>query len=83
MIGILIKTQSNLGFFIGLITNYLHRDKEKSISVGVTWNDCDNTTETFSEYDDNYDTTEYFFYDKGRWWLVDENYYRFKRLLEG
>ena len=80
-IGTLIKTETIHGFFIGLVKNYLY--KENQIVVGVTWNDCDETTETFNEYDEDYDTTEYFFYYKGRWWLIDENYYKFKQALEG
>lgn len=83
MVGTLIKTETIRGFFIGLITNYFHCDDRESIGVGVTWNDCDETTETFNEYGDEYETCIYYFYDNGRWWQVDQNYYMFKRLLEG
>jgi len=82
MVGTLIKTETIRGFFIGMVKNYfVHTDRE-SIGIGVTWNDCDETTETFTEYED-YDTCIYHFYDDGRWWRVDQNYYKFKRLLEG
>ena len=51
------------------------------ISVGVTWNDGDVTTESFEECED-YDTAVYHFHDNGRWWQIGQNYYKFKRLLE-
>lgn len=83
MVGTLIKTHSPTGFFIGLIKNYfVHTDRE-SIGIGVTWNDCDETTETFHPYEDEYETCIYHFYDNGRWWRVDTNYFMFKQILEG
>jgi len=82
MVGTLIKTESIHGFFIGLVKNYLYRDDSEEIAIGVTWNDCDETTETFSPYQGEYDTSLYYYYEKGRWWEVDENFYKFKRLLE-
>ena len=81
MVGTLIKTKGKEELFIGLIINYLHCDDRESISVGVTWNDCDETTETFQEHEDC-DSSMYHFYDNGRWWRIDQNYYKFKRLLE-
>ena len=80
-IGTLIKTETIHGLFHGMVKNYLY--EENQIVIGVTWNDCDETTETFNEYDEGYDTTEYFFYHKGRWWLIDQNFYKFKQVLEG
>ena len=80
-IGTLIKTENIHGLFHGLITDYYYCSDEGYISVEVTWNDCDDTTETFNEYDEGYDTTEYFFYHKGRWWLIDQNFYKFKQAL--
>ena len=82
-IGTLIKTETIHGLFHGMVTDYHYCDNEGYISVDVTWNDCDNTTETFNEYGEDYETTEYFFYYKGRWWLIDENFYKFKQVLEG
>ena len=55
---------------------------DENVLIGVTWNDGDVTTETFAEYED-YDTCIYHFHDNGRWWRIDQNYYKFKRLLEG
>ena len=81
-IGTLIKTETIHGFFIGLVKNHLYEDKTDEIVIGVTWNDCDETTERFHEYEE-YDTTEYFFYHKGRWWEIHHNFYKFKQVLEG
>ena len=81
--GTLIKTETIHGLFHGLIKDYFYCSDEGYISVDVTWNDCDNTTETFNEFDESYDTIEYFFYHKGRWWLIDENFYKFKQVMEG
>ena len=82
MVGTLIKTHSPTGFFIGLIKNYHYKDHTDEIVIGVTWNDCDDTTECFHDYED-YDDCIYHFYDNGRWWRVDTNFFMFKRLLEG
>ena len=82
MVGILIKTHSPTGFFIGLVKNYFYRDHTEEIVIGVTWNDCDDTTECFHDYED-YDDCFYHFYDNGLWWRVDSNFFMFKRLLEG
>ena len=81
--GTLIKTETIHGLFHGLVTDWYYCDDDQYISIEVTWNDCDNTTETFNEYDESYDTVEYFFYHKGRWWPIDENFYKFKQVLEG
>ena len=81
MVGILIKTMTNEGLCIGIIKDYSIDYDDENVLVGVTWNDCDETTECFSEHED-YDTPVYHFYDNGRWWRVDQNYYKFKRLLE-
>ena len=81
--GILIKTETIHGLFHGLVIDYFYCSDDQYISIEVTWNDCDNTTETFNEYDESCDTIEYFFYHKGRWWLIDENFYKFKQVLEG
>jgi hypothetical protein len=80
MIGTLIKTKTDNGFFIGLVKDYRYNDDE--ISVDVVWNDCDNTTETFEDYED-YESCIYHFHDNGRWWRVDTNFYMFKQVLEG
>ncbi len=80
-IGTLIRTETIYGLFHGMVKNYLY--KENQIVIGVTWNDCDETTETFNEYGESYDTVEYFFYHKGRWWVIDENFYKFKQVMEG
>ena len=80
MVGTLIKTMTVDGLFVGIITEWWYVDD--TINVNVIWNDCDITTETFYEHED-YDTAEHCFYDKGRWWLVNENFYKLKRLLEG
>ena len=82
MVGTLVKTETIHGFFIGMIKSYFYRDLSEEIVIDVTWNDCDETTETFNEYED-YDSYVYHFYDNGRWWQVDENFYKFKELLEG
>ena len=82
MVGTLIKTETIHGLFIGLVKEYLYCSEENFISIEVTWNDCDDTTETFRDYED-YDSTIYHFYYNGRWWRVDTNFYMFKRILEG
>ena len=82
-VGTLIKTETIHGLFHGMVTDYSYYSDEGYITVDVIWNDCDNTTETFNEYDDDYDTVEYFFYHKGRWWLIHENFYKFKQVMEG
>ena len=81
MVGTLIKTNTLDEFFIGMIINYFHCRVTDRVRVGVMWNDCDETTETFSVNDDC-DGSAYYFYDKGRWWQIDQNFYKFKRLLE-
>ena len=81
-IGTLIKTETIYGLFHGLVTSW-HYCEDDYISIEVIWNDCDDTTETFNEHDESYDTTEYHFYHKGRWWLIEENFYKFKQVLEG
>ena len=84
MVGTLIKTQPQGDkLFIGLVYKWWHDfDGESTIHVEVLWNDCDDTTEMFHEYED-YDTSEYHFYHKGRWWLIHENFWKFKEVLEG
>ena len=82
MVGTLIKTESNLGLFIGLVKEHFYCSEDVFISIEVTWNDCDETTETFNEYDD-YESPPYYFYHKGRWWRVETNFYKFLDVLEG
>ena len=82
MVGILIKTMTNQGLCIGIIKDHIIDYDDEVVSVGVIWNDCDETTECFTEYED-YETHIYHFHDKGRWWQIDQNYHKFKRLLEG
>jgi len=81
-IGTLIKTETIHGLFHGLITDY-ECDDDECITVKVTWNDCDDTTETFNEIDSEFVTDEYYFYHKDRWWLIDGNFYKFKQVMEG
>jgi len=81
MVGTLIKTHSPTGFFIGIVKDYIIDYDDEVISLGVTWNDNDDTTETFREYED-YDSSIYHFYDNDRWWRIDTNFYMFKRVLE-
>ena len=84
MVGTLIKTMPNDELYIGLIYDWYYDDEDGYGTVGVeiTWNDCDDTTEIFHEYED-YDMSDYYFYHKGRWWLVYENFWKFKEVLEG
>jgi hypothetical protein len=82
MVGTLIKTTPQDKLFIGLVKEWFYDCDDQIISVEVTWNDCDDTTETFNEYEDD-NMPEYFFYHEGRWWLIDENFYKFKQVLEG
>ena len=84
MVGTLIKTKPNDELYIGLIYDWYYDDEDRYGTVGVeiTWNDCDDTTEIFHEYED-YDMSEYHFYHKGRWWLIYENFWKFKEVLEG
>ena len=82
MVGTLIKTENNNGFFIGIVKNYHYNDYTEEMVVGVVWNDNDDTTETFTEYED-YDSCIFLFHDNGRWWRIDTNFYMFKQLLEG
>jgi len=82
MAGTLIKTKTDNGFFIGLVKEHFYCSDDNFISIEVVWNDCDDTTETFNEYED-YESHAYHFYDNGRWWRVDTNFYMFKQILEG
>ena len=82
MIGTLIKTMANQTLYVGMIKDFIIDYDDENVLIGVTWCDGDVTTECFVEYDD-YDTSIYHFYNKGRWWQIDQNYYKFKRLLEG
>ena len=81
MIGTLIKTMANQTLYVGMIKDFIIDHDDNFISVGVTWNDGDVTTENFEECED-YDTAVYHFHDNGRWWQIGQNYYKFKRLLE-
>ena len=67
MVGILIKTETIRGFFIGMVKDFSIDYDDENVLIGVTWNDGDVTTETFAEYED-YDTCIYHFHDNGRWW---------------
>lgn len=80
--GILLKTETIHGWFHGLVTDYHYDDFYGEILCDVTWNDKDQTTETFNEYED-YDTPVYEFYHEGRWWQIHQNFYKFKQVLEG
>ena len=82
MVGTLVKTETNVGLFIGLVKEHFYCSEDVFISIEVTWNDCDETTETFNEYDD-YESPPYHFYHKGRWWRVEQNFYKFLDVLEG
>ena len=83
-IGTLIKTMPDRQLFIGLVYEWFYEgnDKEGTINVEVKWNDCDHTTEIFHEHED-YDVSDYHFYHEGRWWLICENFWKFKAVLEG
>ena len=60
---------------------YYEKDEhDETVHVHVKWNDCDDTTEIFHEYED-YDVSEYFFYDKGRWWEIHHNFHKFMAKL--
>ena len=84
MVGTLIKTMPDRQLYIGLIKEWSFDidDGYGMVHVEVIWNDCDDTTEIFHEYED-YDVSEYHFYHKGRWWLIYENFWKFKEVLEG
>ena len=83
MVGTLIKTMPQGTLFIGLVKEWWYDlEGEGMIQVEVIWNDCDDTTEVFHEYEE-YDVSQYHFYHKGRWWLINENFYKFLRVLEG
>ena len=83
MVGTLIKTMPDRQLYIGLIKEWWYDfDGEGTIHIEVIWNDCDDTTEIFHEYED-YDMSDYYFYHKGRWWLIYENFWKFKQVLEG
>ena len=84
MVGTLIKTMPSNELYIGLIKEWCYDidDGYTTVHVEVIWNDCDDTTEIFHEYED-YDVSEYHFYHKGRWWLIYENFWKFKEVLEG
>ena len=84
MVGTLIKTMPQDELYIGLIKEWSFDDDDGygTVHIEVIWNDCDNTAEIFNEYED-YDMSDYYFYHKGRWWLVYENFWKFKEVLEG
>jgi len=82
MVGTLIKTMPKDELFIGLVYEHFYDSDDTTLTVEVRWNDCDDTTETFRRYED-YDSCIYHFYDNGRWWRVDTNFYMFLRVLEG
>ena len=83
MVGTLIKTMPDRQLFIGLVYEWLYdHEGDGTIVIEVKWNDCDDTTEIFHEYDD-YDVSDYYFYHKGRWWLISQNFWKFKQVLEG
>ena len=81
MVGTLIKTMANQTLYVGMIKDFIIDHNDSFISVGVVWNDNDVTTETFEERED-YETSIYHFHDNGRWWNINENFYKFQRLLE-
>ena len=83
MVGTLIKTMPDRQLYVGLVYEWsFDFDDGGMIHIEVKWNDCDDTTEIFHEYED-YDVSEYHFYHKGRWWLIHENFWKFKEVLEG
>ena len=81
MVGTLIKTMPQDKLYIGLVYEWYYCDEVDQVTIEVRWNDCDDTTELFREYED-YDSSIYHFYDNGRWWRIDTNFYMFKQLLE-
>jgi len=84
MVGTLVKTMPSNELYIGLVYKWWYDfdDGYGTVHIEVKWNDCDDTTEIFHEYED-YDTSDYYFYHKGRWWLIYENFYKFLQVLEG
>ena len=53
MVGTLIKTMPDRQLYIGLIKEWWYDfDGEGTIHIEVIWNDCDDTTEIFHEYED-------------------------------
>ena len=82
MVGILIKTMTNQGLCIGIIKDCIVDNDDRNILLGVTWNDGDETTEVFEEREGDWEMASYHFHNNGRWWQIDQNYYKFKRLLE-
>ena len=82
MVGILIKTMTIKGLYIGIIKDFIIDYDDNVVTVGVAWNDNDNTTEVFDHDDVVLDEYEYAFYDNQRWWSMSDYYYEFKRLLE-
>ena len=84
MVGTLVKTMPSNELYIGLVYKWWYDfdDGYGTVHIEVKWNDCDDTTEIFHEYDD-YDVSDYYFYHKGRWWLIQENFYKFLQVLEG
>ena len=84
MVGTLIKTMPSDQLYVGLVKEWFFDidDGYGTVHIEVVWNDCDDTTEIFHEYED-YDVSEYHFYHKGRWWLIYENFWKFKQVLEG
>ena len=81
-VGTLIKTMPKNELFIGLIKEWNFDHDDHNITVEVIWNDCDDTTEIFNEHED-YDVCNYYFYHQGKWWLILENFWKFKQVLEG
>ena len=84
MVGTLIKTMPTDALFIGLGKEWSYdiEDSYGLIQIEVIWNDCDDTTETFNEHEE-YDVCNYYFYHQGKWWLIIENFWKFKQVLEG
>ena len=82
MIGTLIKTMTNEGLFIGIIKDCIVDYVDRNVLIGVTWNDGDMTTEVFEERQGDWETAIYHFHNNGRWWRIDQNYYKFKQLSE-
>ena len=83
MVGTLVKTMPSNELYIGLVKEWSfdNDDGYGTVYIEVVWNDCDDTTEIFHEYED-YDVSQYHFYHKGRWWLIHENFYKFLGVLE-
>ena len=76
-IGTLIKTETNNGLFHGMVTDYYYCSHEGYVTIFVTWNDCDQTEETFCEHGDDYDKHDYFFCQPDRDWETSHYWFRF------